>query len=112
MEGNTSTNPFLSGNYAPVRAEDDFELRILGEIPRELRGSLFRIGANPQFDPRDPAGHHWFSAMAWSTSSLSRTAELPTEIATSERRNGSSSTKLVGRFLEGSTRARRTLGAR
>lgn len=59
MEGNT--NLFLSGNYAPIRSEDDFELKVRGEIPPELRGSLFRIGANPQFEPRDPAGHHWFA---------------------------------------------------
>ena len=27
---------------------------------RDLRGALYRIGANPQFEPRDP-NYHWFS---------------------------------------------------
>ena len=53
-------NPYLAGNFAPLAAEDDFQLEVAGEIPAELRGALFRIGANPQFPPRDP-NHHWFA---------------------------------------------------
>ena len=59
MDGNTRVNPYLAGNFAPIRSEDDFDLTVKGEIPRELRGALFRIGPNPQFEPRDP-NHHWF----------------------------------------------------
>ena len=61
MDGNARTNPYLSGNFAPVRSEDDFVLAVKGEIPREMRGALFRTGPNPQFEPRDPAGYHWFT---------------------------------------------------
>ena len=60
MDGEARINPYLSGNFAPIRSEDDFDLEVVGEIPRELRGALFRIGANPQFEPRDP-NYHWFS---------------------------------------------------
>ena len=59
MDGEARINPFLSGNFAPVRSEDDFDLEIQGAIPRELRGTLYRIGPNPQFEPKDP-NYHWF----------------------------------------------------
>jgi len=59
MDGNQRINPYLAGNFAPVRSEDDFDLKVTGDIPRELRGALFRIGPNPQFEPKDP-NHHWF----------------------------------------------------
>jgi carotenoid cleavage dioxygenase len=60
MDGNTRINPYLAGNFAPIRSEDDFDLPVKGEIPAGLRGALFRIGPNPQFEPRDP-NHHWFA---------------------------------------------------
>lgn len=54
-------DPFLSGNYAPVRSEDDFvDLPIDGAIPPALAGTYYRNGPNPQFDPRDP-DYHWFA---------------------------------------------------
>jgi carotenoid cleavage dioxygenase-like enzyme len=59
MDGDARINPYLTGNFAPVRTEDDFELTVKGELPEGLRGALFRIGPNPQFEPRDP-NHHWF----------------------------------------------------
>ncbi len=56
-----SGHPFLSGNYAPVRSEDDFaDLPVKGEMPAELRGTFYRNGPNPQFDPRD-SNYHWFA---------------------------------------------------
>jgi carotenoid cleavage dioxygenase len=60
MDGATiTTNPYLSGNFAPVRSEDDFDLEVTGEFPAGLRGAFYRNGPNPQFEPR---GHyHWFS---------------------------------------------------
>ncbi|MGZ6016096.1 MAG: carotenoid oxygenase family protein [Phenylobacterium sp.] len=59
MDGNARINPYLAGNFAPIHSEDDFDLTVKGEIPAGLRGALFRIGPNPQFEPRDP-NHHWF----------------------------------------------------
>ncbi|MEO8112950.1 MAG: carotenoid oxygenase family protein [Phenylobacterium sp.] len=59
MDGDVRINPYLAGNFAPIRSEDDFELTVVGEVPAGLRGALFRIGPNPQFEPRD-ANHHWF----------------------------------------------------
>lgn len=61
MDGNARVNPYMSGNFAPVRSEDDFELPVTGEIPRELAGALFRTGPNPQFEPRQPESYHWFT---------------------------------------------------
>src|SRR5690606_23184571 len=53
-------NPYLSGNFAPVTEEiTAFDLPVTGEIPRELRGRLLRIGPNP-VEPPDPARYHWF----------------------------------------------------
>src|SRR3546814_3976929 len=60
MDGDVRINPYLAGNFAPIRCEDDFDLEVSGEIPSGLRGALFRIGPNPQYEPRDPATHHWF----------------------------------------------------
>jgi carotenoid cleavage dioxygenase len=60
MDGDARVNPYLAGNFAPIRSEDDFDLGVEGEIPSGLRGALFRIGPNPQFEPRDP-NHHWFA---------------------------------------------------
>jgi carotenoid cleavage dioxygenase-like enzyme len=42
----------LSGVLAPVRSEDDFELKVLGRIPDALAGAYYRNGPNPQFDPQ------------------------------------------------------------
>jgi carotenoid cleavage dioxygenase len=60
MDGNVRINPYLAGNFAPVRSEDDFDLPVIGEVPAGLRGALFRTGPNPQFEPRDPENYHWF----------------------------------------------------
>jgi carotenoid cleavage dioxygenase len=52
-------DPYLNGYYAPVsRESDEPQLRISGELPKELRGTLYRNGPNPQFAPRGP--YHWF----------------------------------------------------
>ncbi|MDP3854095.1 carotenoid oxygenase family protein [Phenylobacterium sp.] len=58
MDGDVRINPYLSGNFAPVRSEDDFDLEVTGEIPAGLKGTLYRTGPNPQFDPR--GDYHWF----------------------------------------------------
>ena len=52
-------NPFLRGYYAPVNTEADAaHLHVTGELPRELCGTLYRNGPNPQFATRGL--HHWF----------------------------------------------------
>jgi carotenoid cleavage dioxygenase len=54
------SNPYLSGNFAPVSGEIDAPaLRVSGQIPRDLDGSLLRIGPNPVAP--DPARYHWFT---------------------------------------------------
>jgi carotenoid cleavage dioxygenase-like enzyme len=51
-------NRFVRGNYAPVRTEQDLTPNVRGKIPDELRGTFFRNGPNPQFDPGP--GYHAF----------------------------------------------------
>ncbi|MDW3688552.1 carotenoid oxygenase family protein [Cupriavidus sp. CV2] len=54
------STPYLSGNFAPILMECDApDLPVLGELPRALRGTLYRNGPNPQYAPRD-AQYHWF----------------------------------------------------
>lgn len=50
---------FLQGNYAPLFQENNLEniKTIIGEIPKELNGILYRNGPNPQFPDNDK---HWF----------------------------------------------------
>ncbi|MGH6957926.1 MAG: carotenoid oxygenase family protein [Caulobacteraceae bacterium] len=59
MDGSQPINPYLAGNYGPVRQEDDFELEVQGEIPAGLAGAFYRNGPNPQFEPR--GSYHWFA---------------------------------------------------
>jgi len=50
---------FLRGNYSPWPMEGEIhDLVVEGEIPRELDGTLYRNGPNPQFAPR--GRYHWF----------------------------------------------------
>jgi carotenoid cleavage dioxygenase len=57
----TSTNPYLDGNFRPVREEVTItDLEVTGTIPPELDGRYLRNGPNPITDP-DPATHHWFA---------------------------------------------------
>jgi carotenoid cleavage dioxygenase len=37
---------------APVRSEDDFEMKVVSRIPDALAGAYYRNGPNPQFDPQ------------------------------------------------------------
>jgi carotenoid cleavage dioxygenase len=54
--------PWLAGNFAPITMECDApHLPVTGELPRDLHGTLFRNGPNPQFMPLDPMQHHWFT---------------------------------------------------
>jgi carotenoid cleavage dioxygenase-like enzyme len=58
MDGTQTQNPYLSGNFAPVADESEFELKVEGQIPADLAGAFYRNGPNPQFPPRGQ--HHWF----------------------------------------------------
>lgn len=52
-------NPFLQGNFAPWPTEGDAaDLRVTGEIPRELNGTFYRNGPNPAYEPI--GRYHWF----------------------------------------------------
>ena len=54
-------HPNLRGNYAPLRMECDIEdLIIEGEVPKELFGSYYRNGPDPQFPPMG-GDYHWFA---------------------------------------------------
>ena len=45
-------------NLAPIPMECDApHLKVIGELPRELNGTLYRNGPNPQFEA---PGAHWF----------------------------------------------------
>ncbi|UQA61635.1 carotenoid oxygenase family protein [Polyangium aurulentum] len=55
-------NPYLEGNFAPVGREGDFpslEVRS-GEVPRDLRGALYRTSPGPRFEPVRRDLYHWF----------------------------------------------------
>lgn len=55
----TSINPYLAGNFAPIRTEITVEdLPVIGEIPTDLNGMFVRNGPNPQFPPL--GRYHWF----------------------------------------------------
>ncbi len=50
----------MQGNHAPIWTESDaYALPVVGELPRNLCGTLYRNGPNPQFIPISPH-HHWF----------------------------------------------------
>jgi carotenoid cleavage dioxygenase len=56
----TTENPYLNGNYAPVREETTaLDLQITGTVPEYLDGRYLRTGPNPITDP-DPSRYHWF----------------------------------------------------
>ena len=46
-------NPYLAHGFAPVGMECEYHhLVVEGDMPRELNGTFYRIGPNPQFPPR------------------------------------------------------------
>ena len=54
------TNPYLTGNYAPVTEETTaVDLEVSGRLPDALEGLLLRDGPNP-YGPVEAASHHWF----------------------------------------------------
>ncbi|WP_034213469.1 carotenoid oxygenase family protein [Actinoplanes subtropicus] len=56
-----TANKFLNGPFAPWAAEDDaYDLDVAGQIPADLAGALFRVSANPRFQPRNTDRYHWW----------------------------------------------------
>ena len=54
-------NPYLVGNFGPVRDEvTALDLPVHGRLPEELDGRYIRNGPNP-VDETDPATYHWFT---------------------------------------------------
>src|SRR6516165_8169586 len=52
-------NPYLLGAFAPIGTEITAdELRLNGEIPKDLEGVYLRNGPNPWAQPR--GRYHWF----------------------------------------------------
>ncbi|AFZ19522.1 carotenoid oxygenase family protein [Allocoleopsis franciscana] len=55
----TTANPFLEGNFAPIRNEITADsLTVIGQLPLDLSGMFVRNGPNPQFPPIGQ--YHWF----------------------------------------------------
>ncbi|KAB8318808.1 9-cis-epoxycarotenoid dioxygenase [Tolypothrix campylonemoides VB511288] len=55
----TQVNPYLDGNFAPVREEITANtLEVIGELPPDLSGMFVRNGPNPQWTPIGK--YHWF----------------------------------------------------
>lgn len=54
-------NKFLNGPFTPWHEETEaFDLEVVGEIPSDLDGALFRTGSNAKFKPRNVDRYHWF----------------------------------------------------
>lgn len=54
-------NPYLQGNFAPVRDQVlTDQLKVVGEIPKELSGLYLRNGPNPMTSPNHKK-YHWFT---------------------------------------------------
>ncbi|TWS23254.1 carotenoid oxygenase [Tsukamurella sputi] len=61
MTATLSTNPFLTGEYAPVRGElTEHDLTVTGTLPDWLDGRYLRNGPNPIADV-DPDTYNWFT---------------------------------------------------
>lgn len=56
-------NPYLTGIYAPVDTElDCSDLKVIGDIPKDLNGVMLRNGPNPKYAPK--GRYHWFDGDA------------------------------------------------
>ncbi|WP_245718333.1 carotenoid oxygenase family protein [Nocardia miyunensis] len=54
-------NKFLNGPFAPWGEESEaFDLPVIGKLPDDLAGALFRIANNPRFTPLDLDRYHWW----------------------------------------------------
>lgn len=54
-------NMFLNGPFVPQREESHRDaLRVTGTIPSDIRGTMYRVGSSPFYDPLAPEKYHWF----------------------------------------------------
>lgn len=54
-------NPFLQGPFEPLKNEYKIEsAHVIGKIPAELKGTLYRTGSNVEYMMEDPNRFHWF----------------------------------------------------
>lgn len=54
-------NKFLNGPFAPWAEESEaFDLPVIGKLPDDLSGALFRIANNPRFQPIELDRYHWW----------------------------------------------------
>lgn len=52
-------NPYLTDAFAPVFQEIRVDhLEVVGELPRDIRGTYYRNGPNPMYPPK--GRYHWF----------------------------------------------------
>jgi len=59
MNAVNQTNPVLRGNYGPIDREVVLtDLKVIGEIPKDLNGSYFRNGPNRHYAAQ--GRYHWF----------------------------------------------------
>ncbi len=59
LTGANLLNPYIQGIYEPVAKEvTALDLKVIGEIPKDLHGAYFRNGPNPVNAPQTL--HHWF----------------------------------------------------
>ena len=59
LTGVNLLNPYIQGLYEPVAKEvTALDLKVIGEIPKDLHGAYYRNGPNPVHAPK--ALHHWF----------------------------------------------------
>jgi carotenoid cleavage dioxygenase-like enzyme len=59
LTGLNLLNPYIQGIYEPVAKEvTALDLKVIGEIPKDLHGAYYRNGPNPVHAPQ--MLHHWF----------------------------------------------------
>ena len=54
-------NKFFNGPFSPWTEESEgYDLEVIGKIPDDFNGALFRISSNPRFQPRNTDRYHWW----------------------------------------------------
>jgi carotenoid cleavage dioxygenase-like enzyme len=54
-------NKFLNGPFEPwTQQSEAYDLEVDGVLPPDLAGALFRVSANPRFQPRSIDRYHWW----------------------------------------------------
>jgi carotenoid cleavage dioxygenase-like enzyme len=104
-------NKFLNGPFAPWNEESaGYDLPVIGRIPEDLAGALFRVTGNPRFQPRNLDRYHWWegdgmvAALYIRDGKVAfRTSWVVTDSMKIETEAGEA---LYGGFVNGGTRAK------